>query len=204
MTKEERKVYMKQYRLDNKEYWDNYNKSYYQSNKDQIKEYYQNNIDQKREDSRQHYKNNKEQYQKRNIQNLDKNRLYWKEYGKRRKQTDPNYKLICTIRDRTNNAIVKGYKKSSSKELLGCSIDECREYIESMFMKEMSWSNHGEIWELDHIQPVSSFDLTNIEEQYKCFNYTNLQPLFKNTYIAEGFGYKNYIGNREKGDKRTM
>lgn len=31
---------------------------------------------------------------------------------------------------------------------------------------------------IDHIRPCSSFDLTKTKEQYKCFNYTNLQPLW--------------------------
>jgi len=28
-----------------------------------------------------------------------------------------------------------------------------------------------------------------------------MQPLFKTTKIAESYGYENYIGNREKGDR---
>ena len=46
--------------------------------------------------------------------------------------------------------------------------------------------------------PCDTFDLTIEEEQYKCFNYTNTQPLFKTTEIAESFGYIGYIGNRDK------
>lgn len=34
------------------------------------------------------------------------------------------------------------------------------------------------MWHIDHIKPISKFDLTNIEEQKKCFNYKNLQPLW--------------------------
>jgi hypothetical protein len=37
--------------------------------------------------------------------------------------------------------------------------------------------------------------------QKKCFNYNNLQPLFKTTQIAESFGYINNIGNRNKNNK---
>ena len=36
---------------------------------------------------------------------------------------------------------------------------------------------------------------------YKAFGYENTQPLFKTTEIAESYGYKNEIGNRDKGDK---
>ncbi len=43
------------------------------------------------------------------------------------------------------------------------------------------------------------FDLTKEEEQKLCFHYTNLQPLFKTTQIANSLGY-NEIGNRDKSD----
>jgi hypothetical protein len=43
----------------------------------------------------------------------------------------------------------------------------------------MNWDNHGLIWEVDHIIPCSSFDLTIEDNIYKCFNYKNTQPLYK-------------------------
>ena len=73
-------------------------------------------------------------------------------------------------------------------KLLGCSIEECKQYIEQQFKEGMEWSNHGEYWELDHIRPCASFDLTKIEEQEKCFHFSNLQPL-------------TVFENRSKGDK---
>jgi hypothetical protein len=43
----------------------------------------------------------------------------------------------------------------------------------------MNWDNHGTVWELDHKKPISSFILSNPDEQKICFHYTNLQPLIK-------------------------
>jgi hypothetical protein len=43
----------------------------------------------------------------------------------------------------------------------------------------MNWDNYGFYgWHIDHIRPCASFDLSKPSEQRKCFNYTNLQPLW--------------------------
>ena len=115
-------------------------------------------------------------------------------------KTDPQRKIKNLLRNRLVELLkkTKTNKSKSSLILLGCEVGFIKEYMESKFLPEMSWENHGEIWEIDHIIPCSSFDLTKEEEQQKCFHYTNLQPLFKTTQIAESFGYENYIGNRNK------
>jgi hypothetical protein len=58
-------------------------------------------------------------------------------------------------------------------------------HLESQFKEGMSWSNYGkqkdnrlDSWEIDHIIPISTFDLTDEDQQRKCWHYTNLQPLW--------------------------
>lgn len=75
-------------------------------------------------------------------------------------------------------------------------------YLESKFLPNMSWANYGKNgWHIDHIIPCSKFDLLSPNEQLKCFHYTNLQPLWATTEIAEKHGNFNSIGNKNKGDK---
>lgn len=72
-------------------------------------------------------------------------------------------------------------KGSSTHDLLGCSIIDFRRHIESLWLPEMSWSNWGRrrgCWHLDHKRPVSSFDLTDLNQQKACFHYSNYQPLW--------------------------
>lgn len=114
------------------------------------------------------------------------------------KMTKEQKKILYSLRDRLYSTIKKEYKKQSAKELLGCTLEECKLHIESQFYPEMNWENWGKIWEIDHIKPCSSFNLIELEEQQKCFHHTNLRPLFITTAIAESFGYKNIIGNRNK------
>jgi|LakMenE01Jun11ns_1017448.scaffolds.fasta_scaffold9556009_2 hypothetical protein len=127
-------------------------KEYYQKNKDKFKEYKHNNIEKFRE------------YQ----------RNYWNE----RRRKDPTLRLIHNHRTRVRQALNGIYKSESSLVLLGCKTEELKKHIESLFMEGMNWLNYGE-WEIDHIRPCSSFDLSDPKQQEECFHYTNLQPLWK-------------------------
>jgi len=53
-----------------------------------------------------------------------------------------------------------------------------------MFKNDMTLENYGK-WEVDHIMPVSSYDLKNNNKMMECFNYKNLQPLWKEENMAK-------------------
>ena len=92
---------------------------------------------------------------------------------------DPEYRLIHNLRCRLKAAFMNGgYKKTdTTKKLLGCTPNELKIHFESQFKEGMSWDNYGE-WHVDHIKPVSSFNMADVEQQKQCFHYTNLQPLW--------------------------
>ena len=96
-----------------------------------------------------------------------------------RYETDPQFKIAVVVRKRVVLALKsRGVSKSKSLcELIGCSIKELKQHLESKFREGMSWENHGE-WHIDHIRPCADFDLTNPDEQKKCFHFSNLQPLW--------------------------
>ena len=163
---------------------------------------------------KQHYVLNKPKRQKYYQDNKEKialngkiyqqnNRDVYRTYNRKRYHQDEGHRIRMSV----NVGIRKGLnnygcvKDNPSLYYLGCSIEEYKLYLEQQFLPEMNWNNYGKIWEIDHIIPCISFNLTILDEQLKCFNYINTQPLFKTTKIAESFGYVNYIGNRNKGDK---
>ena len=170
-----------------------------------------------------YYQNNKEKYKKnsKNWQIINPNKVksitkkyrqsekgisarkkYRKKEYTQKYNEDIKWTLSRNIRIRLNQALKNNFKSGKTLELLGCSLIELKLYLEQQFLPEMTWGNHGEIWEIDHTKPCASFDLADIEQQKECFHYTNLQPLFKTTEIAESLGYKNYIGNRNKINKK--
>jgi hypothetical protein len=70
-------------------------------------------------------------------------------------------------------------KQNKTMNYIGCSLDFLKKWFEHNFDANMSWDNRGTYWHIDHIQPCSSFDLTNQDDIYKCYNWTNLRPLEK-------------------------
>jgi len=114
-------------------------------------------------------------------QNKERVRTRQRVYEKERYNSDPNYKLRKLLRSRIYNifrsAARTGDKAGSHVKDLGCSIEELISYIEAKFAPGMSWDNHGTVWELDHIEPLASFDLTDRDQFLEACCYTNLQPL---------------------------
>ncbi len=57
----------------------------------------------------------------------------------------------------------------------------------------MSWKNHGlgwDKWHIDHIKPCAEFNLKNINEQFECCYYKNLQPLWQKDNFDKGSKYE--------------
>jgi hypothetical protein len=111
-------------------------------------------------------------------------------YEKNRKLTDPEFKILKTLRSRLGTAINRqnSSKKNTTIELLGCSVSFLKGFLEAKFKEGMTWENHGE-WHIDHIKPCASFNLLNEEEHKKCFHYTNLQPLWASENLSKGCKY---------------
>lgn len=101
-----------------------------------------------------------------------------RQYHQRHKN-EANYILATTIRKRILKLLGKKNNRNSSVDYLGCSIDQLKFYLEGKFKEKMDWSNHGLFgWHIDHIRPLSSFDLSNEQERKQAFHYSNLQPLW--------------------------
>jgi hypothetical protein len=189
-----------------KKYLAEFSKNHYQANKELYKERHtewrKNNSEKSKGYSKKWIEkdDNKEKQYAKSKEYHTKNRKILSEKEKLRIQNDVEFKIKKRLRTRLYIAVTsKGtIKTKKTSDLLGCSIIELKEYLESKFIPTMTWENYGKYWHIDHIIPCSSFNLIDEEEQKKCFHYTNLQPLFAFTQIIEGV---EYIGNINKSDK---
>ena len=136
--------------------------------------------------NRDYYQKNKDQLKDK--QCIDRRRKVQKEWFKKRYNSDHNFKLRVSLRNRINLVIKTGKKYHTSMELIGADLHEVRNYLEKKFQPGMNWDNHG-LWHIDHIIPCAAFDLTKEEEQKRCFHYTNLQPLWARDNIIKSCRY---------------
>lgn len=132
----------------------------------------------------------KQQYYIKNKKEINKNKTIYK---RNKIASDNIYKLKNNLRSRFNKAIKNNYKSGSAVNDLGCSIEELKVHLEANFypdflsMTAMNWDNYGlHGWHIDHIIPLSKFDLTNPEELKQACHYTNLQPLWAKDNLSKG------------------
>lgn len=107
--------------------------------------------------------------------------------ARERIKTDINFRLKVRIRYRLWKALKGLNRNKSTIDLLGCSIEELKIYLQNKFQNGMSWNNYGRKgWTIDHILPLTHFNLSNPSELQQVCHYTNLQPLWELENISKG------------------
>lgn len=108
---------------------------------------------------------------------------------KKRYKEDIAYRLKYNLKNRLKSFLrkMKEGKKISFSKSLGCDTDFFKNYMEFLFEDGMGWDNYGDNgWHIDHIIPLSRFDLTSKEQQWIANNYQNLQPMWSTENIKKG------------------
>lgn len=140
-----------------------------------------------RKTSREYYlknKANRQAYQKK----------YYNEHLEYRKQREYYLKNKDIIREKDkkrNKNIGKTFSRNlydglkSNKaghhweDLVPCNLQQLRKHLELQFTPSMVWSNYGIYWEIDHIIPQNTFNITSPEDHdfQVCWSLANLRPL---------------------------
>lgn len=92
-----------------------------------------------------------------------------------RMKTDFNFKMRKICQTQIRNALKE--KTNTTMHYLHCDIEFFREWLEYCFKDGMTDNNHGSYWHLDHVLPVSWFNLEKDTHVYLCFHYLNYMPL---------------------------
>lgn len=115
--------------------------------------------------------------------NPNVNSQYQKKYYLNNKETiriknkEPLNRLKHNVRSRISHylKITNISKTNKTFEIVGCTPNFLKEYLEKQFNNGMLWNSYGD-WHIDHIIPLSSAKTE--EDIYKLCHYTNLQPLW--------------------------
>jgi len=180
----------------------NYLQKYYQKNKKHIKRMNKAYFKEKYAlDAKYRAKKKKyfEAYYALNKEDINKSqkKYYKKMYGK-----NIQFTLKKTVCARIRMALKSQDAKRAYdfNVLIGCSYPTLQKYLRGKFRPGMKWKDHKlDGFHIDHIRPVSSFDLNNAKEQLKCFHYLNTQPLpAKENYRKAG----KYLINLEEQNRK--
>lgn len=181
------------YRKECKDCIKNLRKIYRTNNYDKVieskKEYYYNNQEKCCERSRDWYENNKEIRIKKHIV-----------YMRTRRQNDFEFKIYSNIQSRIYSALKKdnNNKKDSTLNIIGCSIEFYRNWLEFQFKKEMNWNNHGDYWHIDHVKPCASFNFLCNNQIKECFNWKNVRPIEKVLNLSKNDKIDNELIKNQK------
>jgi hypothetical protein len=186
VNKEELKEYQKEYVKNHKGKKYEYDKNRRQELKEEIiiykSNYYKRNKKRLIEKQKNYYKNHKKEkkeydkiYNKKNILKINKRR-------KEKRKNDINFKISHLLRNRIKDALKNNTKSIHTLELLGCSLDQFKQYLQNTAINNgylnFDINNYsGKKYHIDHIIPCSKFNLKCSYHQKLCFHWSNMQIL---------------------------
>lgn len=198
---EKKKEVEKQWREANAEKKKEADKKWYEENKERKRlydvQYREQNADIKKSKDKQYYQENKEKIKERVKEYASKNKDKIAEYNRVKRQTDPLFRLKNNLRCLIKQAFKrKGHQKLTKTEIiLGCTFDEFKQHIESLWEPWMNWDNYGnpkdgiyepnKTWDFDHINPMKE-GMTEMEV-IKLNHHSNIQPLcsYHNRFVKK-------------------
>jgi hypothetical protein len=159
-----------------------------------LSEYYRKNKESMNARMRWYYGEHKEELKQRNAQwakdhpermnefkkkYVEKNPEKVKAAKKRHRTESIVYKITHTLRSRLSSVFKGRVRSGSAVRDLGCTPNQLMVHLEKQFKPGMTWENYGfRGWHIDHIKPLASFDLMDLEQLRRAVHYTNLQPLW--------------------------
>lgn len=113
----------------------------------------------------------------RDFRNSPRGKEYYRQYQSERRKK-PHWHFRNWLYGDINRSIRRqnATKSGRTESLIGCTISELMKHLESQFTNGFSWQNRS-TWHIDHLVPISAFNLDDPEEQRWAFNWRNLRPM---------------------------
>lgn len=179
LNKQQLKIYAKEYRQKNKSALAKYFSEYSKANKKLRNEYF----------ARYRTTNKFQSYQKQwrcREDVKEKRRVKDRE----RRKNDIGYRISKDFSRYMQHCLrsVGGKGGLSWKKLVDYTLDELKSHLEKQFRDGMTWENKGKVWHIDHIKPISSFDITSKDcDAFRaCWSLSNLRPLLVQENLRKG------------------
>ena len=137
----------------------------------------------------------KSEYRKNNREKIN-------EYCRNRINNNTNTKLARNTRARINTALKGKSKSFKTMEILGIDVENYKKWLLFQMTPEMNFNNIH----IDHVKPISSFDISNDNELLEAFNWRNTQPLLKqdNLRKSDKFNEKDYAKQFKKAHEFNL
>ena len=198
------KAYEEAHREEHKAYMKAYHEVFRQERKIKEQKYYEEHkeeIEQQKEQKRLKAIEDKKRYAHEHREEANARAKKWyrdhleycKEYNRQRGQTEKqreydrqrgqrlDVKLRKTISQGMRHSLKHDKSGQHWETLVPYTLQDLRQHLESQFTPEMNWDNYGSYWEIDHIIPQNTFNITSPEDSdfQICWSLANLRPLEK-------------------------
>ncbi len=166
-----KREYNKKYREAHKEYFRQYGLKYRGDNKEYFQAYHQSHPRPGHQATQEYHRKYREVHKDR----VKEWRRRWYEKAKK----SPSWRLSFAISHGVHRGLILGKGGQKTWKILGYTISDLKNRLESLFAKGMTWENYGK-WHIDHIIPLGFFAFKSTDDvEFKmCWRLENLQPLW--------------------------
>lgn len=122
---------------------------------------------------------------------INRNRDRYREVSRnwqKKQRNNPIFRLNNNIRRAIYENLKSKKERRSWISFVNFSLDDLIHHLEKQFDENMNWDNYGTYWHVDHIKPLSKFDLE--KEFNKAWELSNLQPLEAIKNLKKGNKYE--------------
>lgn len=165
-------------------------KKWNQNNPEKVKAYWKKNRaknkEKYREIARQYRLDNKIRLDEQRREWYEKNRESLNESRRRHAEQNPLIRIGKGMSAGISRSLKHGKNGSHWESLVGYTVEDLMNHLESQFIKGMTWENYG-TWHIDHIRPISDFNIRTTDdlEFLECWSLWNLQPMWAKENIRK-------------------